>query len=80
MNLTQAVDHVTVISLCQAQYITGTVKKAILNNVPVWANEDISSVDSLIKKADGVSYTVANTAKSKQMLLTAKLVASVVLD
>lgn len=68
VNLTQAVGHATVISLYQAQDVSGTGAKVLSNNVPVWANEDVSSVDSLIRKADGVSYTVANTAKNKQVV------------
>lgn len=68
VNLTQAVGHATVISLYQAQDVSGTGAKALSNNVPVWANEDVSSGDSLIRKADGVSYTVANTAKNKQVV------------
>ncbi|MCD3327398.1 hypothetical protein G8V02_10915, partial [Clostridium botulinum D/C] len=36
--------------------------------VPVWANEDVSLGDSLIRKADGISYTLANTAKNKQVV------------
>lgn len=68
VNLTQAVGHATVISLYQAQDVSGTGAKAITNNVPVWANEDVSSGDSLIRKTDGVNYTVANTAKNKQIV------------
>ena len=68
VNLTQAVGHATVVSLYQAQDVSGTGAKALSNNVPVWANEDVTSGDSLIRKADGVSYTVANTAKNKQVV------------
>jgi hypothetical protein len=68
VNLTQAVGHATVVSLYQAQDVSGTGAKALSNNVPVWANEDVSSGDSLIRKADGVSYTVTNTAKNKQVV------------
>lgn len=68
VNLTQAVGHTTVVSLYQTQDVSGTGAKALSNNVPVWANEDVSSGDSLIRKADGVSYTVTNTAKNKQVV------------
>lgn len=68
VNLTQAVGHATVVSLYQAQDVSRTGAKALSNNVPVWANEDVTSGDSLIRKADGVSYTVANTAKNKQIV------------
>lgn len=68
VNLTQAVGHATVIYLYQAKDVLGTEAKPLSDNVPVWANEDVSLGDSLIRKADGVSYTVANTAKNKQVI------------
>lgn len=68
VNLTQAVGHATVVSLYQAKDISGTGAKTLSNNVPIWANEDVSSGDSLIRKTDGTSYTVANTAKNKQVV------------
>ncbi|WP_373898830.1 hypothetical protein ACER0A_004790 [Haloimpatiens sp. FM7315] len=68
VNLTQAVGHATVISLYQAKDVSGTDAKALSNNVPVWVNEDVSLGDSLLRKTDGVSYTVANTAKNKQVV------------
>lgn len=68
VNLTQAVGHATVISLYQAKDVSGTDAKLLTNTVAVWANEDVSLGDSLTRKADGISYTVANTAKNKQVV------------
>lgn len=68
VNLTQAVGHATVISLHQAKDVSGTDAKPLANTVPVWANEDVSLGDSLIRKTDGVSYTVSDTAKNKQVV------------
>lgn len=68
VNLTQAVGHSTQISLYQAKDVSGTDAKALTNSVPIWANEDVSSGDSLVRKTDGISYTVANTAKNKQVV------------
>lgn len=68
VNLTQAVGHATQVSLYQAKDASGTGAKPLTNNVPVWANEDVSLGDSLIRQTDGVSYTVANTAKNKQVV------------
>lgn len=68
VNLTQAVGHATVISLYQAKDVSGTDAKPLTNSVPVWANEDVSLGDSLVRKTDGVSYTVGNTAKNKQVV------------
>lgn len=68
VNLTQAAGHATVISLYEAKDVLGTDAKPLTNSVPIWANEDVSSGDSLIRQTDGVSYTVANTAKNKQVV------------
>lgn len=65
VNLTQAVGHATQISLFQAQDVSGTGAKALISEVPIWANEDVSSGDSLLRQSDGISYTVTNTAKNK---------------
>lgn len=67
VNLTQAVGHATQISLYQAKDVTGTYAKALVNEVPIWANEDVSLGDTLIRQTNGVSYAVANTAKNKQV-------------
>ena len=68
VNLTQAVGHATQVSLYQAKDVSGTGAKPLTNSVPVWANEDVSLGDSLIRQADDVSYSVANTAKNKQVV------------
>lgn len=68
VNLTQAVGHATQVSLYQAKDVSGTGEKSLTNIVPIWANEDVSLGDSLIRQTDGVSYTVANTAKNKQVV------------
>lgn len=68
VNLTQAVGHETVISLYEAKDVSGTDAKPLTNSVPVWANEDVSLGDSLIRKTDGVSYTVSDTVKNKQVV------------
>ncbi|MDR5586031.1 hypothetical protein [Clostridium aquiflavi] len=68
VNLAQTAGHETQISLYQAQDVGGTGAKPLENNVPVLANEDVSASDTLVRQADGVSYTVANTAKNKQVI------------
>lgn len=68
VNLTQAVGHATQISLYQAQDVSGTGAKPLISEVPIWANEDVSLGDSLIRQTGGISYTVANTAKNKQVI------------
>lgn len=68
VNLTQPVGHATQVFLYQAKDIEGTGAKPLTNSVPVWANEDVSLGDSLVRKVDGVNYTVANTSKNKQVV------------
>jgi hypothetical protein len=68
VNLAQTVGHTTQISLYQAQDIEGTGSKPLANDVPVLANEDVGVSDTLVRQADGISYTVANTAKNKQVI------------
>lgn len=68
VNLTQSVGHATQILLYQAKDVSGTGAKPLTNSVPVWANEDVSLGDSLIRQTDGISYAVANTAKNKQVV------------
>lgn len=68
VNLTQAVGHATQVSLYQAKDGAGTGAKPLTNSIPVWANEDVSLGDSLIRQTEGVSYTVSNTAKNKQVV------------
>lgn len=68
VHLTQAVGHATTISLYQAQDVSGTGAKALASNVQIWANEDVAASDTLIRKADGVSYAVANDVKNKTVV------------
>ena len=68
INLAQTVGRTTQISLYQAQDIEGTGAKPLANDVPILANEDVGASDTLVRQADGVSYTVANTAKNKQVI------------
>ncbi|WP_147565141.1 hypothetical protein [Clostridium tyrobutyricum] len=68
VNLAQAAGHATQISLYQAQDIEGTGAKPLANDIPVLANEDVGASDTFVRQADGVSYTVANTAKNKQVI------------
>lgn len=68
INLAQTVEHTTQISLYQAQDIEGTAVKPLVNDVPILVNEDVATSDTLARQADGVSYTVANTAKNKQVI------------
>ena len=68
VNLAQTAGYETQISLYQAQDVDGTGAKPLVNNVPILANEDVAVSDKLVRQQDGVSYTVSNTAKNKQVI------------
>lgn len=68
VNLTQAVAHATAVTLYQAKDVSGTEAKTFAVDVPIWANEDTSSGDALVRQTNGVSYQVSNTAKNKQIV------------
>ena len=68
VNLTQAVAHATVVTLYQAKDVSGAEAKTFALDVPIWANEDTSSGDALVRQNNGVSYQVSNTAKNKQIV------------
>lgn len=67
--LTQAAAHATVISIEQATVVAGTDSKVITNAVPIWANEDIASSDTLTRETtDAVNYTVDADIKNKHIV------------
>ncbi|WP_411680643.1 hypothetical protein [Clostridium thailandense] len=68
VNLAQTAGHATQISLYQSQDVEGTNAKPLVNDIPILANEDVSASDTLVRQSDGVSFTVANTAKNKQVI------------
>lgn len=56
------------LALRQAQDVAGTGDKALANNVPIWANLDTAATDTLVRAADGVSYTTDAGLKNKQVI------------
>ena len=69
LQFTQAVGHATVITLRQAQAVAGIGAKDLAANVPIWANEDTAGDDTLVRKPDGVAYTLAADVKKKQVII-----------
>lgn len=52
-------------TLSQASAVAGTGKKAITNNVAIWANLDTAASDALPKRADAKSYQTDAGVKNK---------------
>ena len=67
IELTQAVGHATVITLNQNASVGGA-GKALTGDVLIWANEDTAATDTLVRKTDAKSYTVANDVKGKTVV------------
>lgn len=64
VSLTQAVAHATAITLEQATDVAGTGSTAITVAVPIWANEDVATSDTMTAQTAAVSYTVGAAAKN----------------
>jgi len=57
--MTQAATHATGIDPVQATAVDGTGAKAITNNVPIWANTDISATSVLTRQTDAITFNLA---------------------
>jgi len=68
VNLTQAAGHATAFTLAQATAVAGTGTKAVTNNVPIWANEDCATSDTLVRQTDAKAYTITNDIKNKMIV------------
>ncbi len=49
----------------QAQDVAGTGAKALSAAVPIWSNLDTAASDTLVRRADAVSYTTDAAVKNK---------------
>lgn len=68
INMTQAAGHATALTPKQASDVAGTGLKVLTNSVPIWANEDVASSDSLVRQTDAANYSVTNDIKNKQVI------------
>lgn len=55
------------LSILQATAVAGTNSKALANNVPIWANQDVAAGDDAPRVADGVAFTTSAALKEKQV-------------
>lgn len=56
------------ITIEQASAIAGTGSKVITNVVPIWANQDTATNDTLVRQTDAVNFTTSAAVKQKQVL------------
>lgn len=66
VHVTQGNAATIVLSVLQAQDVSGTNSKAIGNNVRIWANQDTSvAANVLTRQTDGTSFTTSSAVKNK---------------
>ena len=69
LSFTQAVGHATGIDPTQATAVAGTAVKAITASCVIRANEDTAATDTLAAQTAGITYTVTNDVKKKQVVI-----------
>jgi len=68
VSLTQAVGHATGIDPKQATAVPGTSAKAFAKTLPIWANEDCATSNTLAAQTAAVTYNVTNDIKNKLVI------------
>lgn len=56
------------LTLLQATNVAGAGAKPITNPAPIWANLDTDASDTMVRQADGVSFTTDAAVKNKQII------------
>lgn len=57
------------ITIQQATDGSGTGTKVITGNARIWANQDVVATDTLVRAADGVSFTTSAGVKQKLVVI-----------
>lgn len=65
VHINQAAANTVAITIEQATAVANTGSKAITNVVPIWANEDCVTSDTLVRQTDAVSFTTSAATKDK---------------
>ncbi len=65
VTLTQAVGHATLLTPTQATAVAGTSAKVMANVLPIWADEDVATSDTLVRQTDALNHTVSADIKNK---------------
>ena len=68
VHVNQAAANTMAITVEQASAVAGTSSKAITVVVPIWANEDCATSDTLVRQTDGVGFTTSAAQKIKQVV------------
>ena len=68
LNFNQAVSYASVITLCEAKTVAGGSGQAITTTVQWWANAATATNDTLVRKTDALTYTLA-TGTGAQLIV-----------
>lgn len=68
VDITQGNAATIALTIEQATAVAGTSSKAITVAVPIWSNLDTAASDTLVRRADAVSYTTDAGVKNKQVI------------
>lgn len=67
-SFTQAAAHATGIDPKQATAVAGTSAKVFANVLPIWANEDTATSDTLVRQTSAITYNVTADIKKKMVV------------
>jgi hypothetical protein len=56
------------LALMQATNVAGSGGKVLTNAVPIWANQDISATDTLVRQTDAVGFSTSAALANKQVV------------
>jgi len=68
VHVNQAAANTMLISIEQATAVAGTSTKVITVVVPIWANEDCVTSDTLVRQTSAVNFTTSAAVKHKQVI------------
>jgi hypothetical protein len=68
VDIDQANAATMAISIEQASAVAGTGTKVITVAVPIWANQDCATTDTLVRQTDAVDFTTSAAVKVKKVV------------
>lgn len=68
VHITQGNAATIALTLEQATAVAGTGSKVLTNVVPVWANQDTATSDTLVRQTDAVNFTTSAAVKNKMIV------------
>ena len=69
LSFTQAQSHATVITMQEALTVAGGSAKTLTNNAAIWSNLATATNDTLVRRTDATTYTLATGAAKMQVVI-----------